>query len=54
MDLFLAVGVLFGIGYAAGFGMSVLGTQLRGAQSQFRPQSSLRNFDYREDPAWTR
>ena len=54
MDLFIAVGVLFGIGYAAGVGMSALGTQVRGLQGHFKPQSSLRNFDYREDPAWTR
>jgi hypothetical protein len=54
MDLFLAVGVLFGIGYAAGFGVSLLGSQVSSARSQFRPQSSLRDFDYREDPAWTR
>jgi hypothetical protein len=54
MSLFLAVGVLFGIGYAAGFGISALGSQPRGLQGHFRPQSSLRNFDTREDPAWTR
>jgi hypothetical protein len=54
MDLFLAVGVLFVIGYGAGFGISALGTQMRGLRGQYRPQSSLRNFDYREDPAWTR
>lgn len=52
MDLFFAVGVLFGIGYAAGFGLRALGSQHRGAR--YRPMSSLRDFDYREDPVWTR
>ena len=52
MDLFFAVGVLFGIGYAAGFGLRALGSQKRG--SRYRPMSSLRDFDYREDPVWTR
>jgi len=52
MALFLAVGGLFGIGYAAGFGVRALGAQRRG--SRYRPMSSLRDFDYREDPVWTR
>ena len=54
MDLFIAVGVLFGIGYAAGFGVRALGTQIRGMRTRYRPISSLRDFDYREDPVWTR
>ena len=54
MDLFLAVGVLFGIGYAAGFGVRALTTRMQGWRGQYRPMSSLRDFDYREDPAWTR
>ncbi|NOT41076.1 MAG: hypothetical protein HOP13_11340 [Alphaproteobacteria bacterium] len=52
MDLFFAVGVLFGIGYVAGFGLRALGTHKRG--SRYRAMSSLRDFDYREDPVWTR
>jgi len=54
MDLFIAVGVLFGIGYAAGFGMRALGAQVNGWRGQYRPASSLRDFDYREDPVWMR
>ena len=54
MDLFIAVGVLFGIGYAAGFGVRALGTQMNGWRGRYRPVSSLRDFDYREDPVWMR
>ena len=54
MDLFIAVGVLFGIGYAAGFGVRALGTHMFAMRTRYRPMSSLRDFDYREDPVWTR
>jgi hypothetical protein len=52
MELLIAVGVLFGMGYAAGFGVRALGT--RKAPSKYRPSSSLRDFEYREDPVWMR
>lgn len=51
MDLFVAVGILFSMGYLAGFGMRSLSAN---KQSRYRPMSSLRDFDYREDPVWTR
>ena len=55
MDLFVAVGVLFGIGYAAGFGVRSLTAHMRDMRTRYRPMSSLRGeFDYREDAAWTR
>jgi hypothetical protein len=54
MDLFIAVGVLFSIGYGAGFGVRALGTQMRGWGGRYKPVSSLRDFDYREDPVWMR
>ena len=54
MDLFFAVGVLFVIGYAAGFGVRSLRAHRREARARYRPMSSLREFDYREDPVWTR
>ena len=54
MDLFVAVGVLFAIGYAAGFGFRSLTAHMRDQRSPYRPTSSLRDFDYREDPVWTR
>jgi hypothetical protein len=52
MELLIAVGVLFGMGYAAGFGVRALGT--RPSKSKYRPMSSLRDFEYREDPVWMR
>lgn len=52
MELFIAVGVLFGMGYAAGFGVRALGS--RKAKARYRPMSSLRDFEYREDPVWMR
>lgn len=52
MELFIAVGVLFGMGYAAGFGVRALG--VRQAKAKYRPMSSLRDFEYREDPVWMR
>jgi hypothetical protein len=54
MDLFVAVGVLFAIGYAAGFGVRTVSAHMRTARSRYRPMSSLRDFDYREDQVWTR
>jgi hypothetical protein len=54
MDLFMAVGVLFAIGYAAGFGTRSLSAHMKELRTRYRPMSSLRDFDYREDPAWTR
>ena len=51
MDLFVAVGILFSMGYLAGFGLRSLSAN---KQSRYRPMSSLRDFDYREDPVWTR
>lgn len=54
MDLFVAVGILFAIGYAAGFGFRSLTAHMREQRSLYRPMSSLRDFDHREDPAWTR
>lgn len=55
MDFIIAVGVLFGMGYAAGFGVRALATPKRGWHSRYRPMSSLRgDFDYREDPVWNR
>jgi len=54
MDLFLAVGVLFGIGYGVGFGVRALGAHMRAWRGRHRPMSSLRDFDYSEDPVWTR
>ena len=51
MDLFVAVGILFSMGYLAGFGLRSLSAH---KQSRYRPMSSLRDFDYREDPVWTR
>jgi hypothetical protein len=53
MDLFVAAGVLFAIGYAAGFGVRAV-SAMRGGRSRYRPMSSLRDFDYREDQVWTR
>jgi len=47
MDLFIAVGVLFGIGYAAGFGVRALATHMFAMRTRYRPMSSLRHFDYR-------
>ena len=54
MDLFIAVGVLFGMGYAAGFGVRALGARMQDWRMRYRPMSSLRDFDYREDPVWMR
>jgi hypothetical protein len=54
MELLIAVGVLFGMGYAAGFGVRALGTHMRQSKSRYRPSSSLRDFEYREDPVWMR
>jgi hypothetical protein len=54
MDLFFAVGVLFAIGYAAGFGVRSLSAHVRESRPRYRPMSSLRDFDYREDPVWMR
>jgi len=54
MVLFVAVGVLFGMGYGAGFGLRALTAQRKQARARFRPMSSMREFDYREDPVWTR
>lgn len=54
MDLFVAVGVLFAIGYAAGFGVRTVTAHMRPSRSRYRPASSLRDFDYREDPVWMR
>ncbi len=54
MDLFVAVGVLFAIGYAAGFGVRTVSAYMRASRTRYRPMSSLRDFDYREDPVWTR
>jgi hypothetical protein len=54
MDLFVAVGVLFAIGYAAGFGVRTLSAHRRETRLRYRPMSSLRDFDYREDPVWMR
>lgn len=54
MELLIAVGILFGMGYGAGFGVRALTARKAVAQSRFRPTSSLRDFDFREDPVWTR
>jgi hypothetical protein len=55
MDFVIAVGVLFLMGYAAGFGVRALATPKRGWHARYRPMSSLRgDFDYREDPVWSR
>jgi hypothetical protein len=55
MDLIIAVGVLFGLGYAAGFGLRALDKPKRsGWHARYRPMSSLGHFDYREDPVWNR
>lgn len=54
MELFVAVGVLFGMGYGAGFGVRALAAYRKAAHARFKPVSSLREFDYREDPVWTR
>jgi uncharacterized membrane protein len=51
MDLFVAVGILFAIGYAAGFGVRTVSAHLRDQRPRYRPMSSLRNF---EEQAWTR
>ncbi len=54
MELFVAVGILFGMGFGAGFGVRALSASRKAAQSRFKPLSSLREFDFREDPVWTR
>ena len=55
MNLLIAVGILFGFGYAAGFGVRALAAYRSSvARSRFRPASSLREFDFREDPVWSR
>ena len=54
MELFVAVGVLFSMGYGAGFGVRALAAYRKAAHTRFKPVSSLREFDYREDPVWTR
>lgn len=54
MDLFIAVGILFGMGYGAGFGVRAFAAHKKSSRSRFKPMSSLREFDFREDPVWTR
>ncbi|MEQ1754136.1 MAG: hypothetical protein ABL973_08375 [Micropepsaceae bacterium] len=54
MDLFIAVGILFGMGYGAGFGVRAFAAYKKMSRSRFKPMSSLREFDFREDPVWTR
>jgi hypothetical protein len=55
MDFVIAVGVLFLIGYGAGFSVRALSTPKRSWHARYRPMSSLRgDFDYREDPVWNR
>jgi len=55
MELLVAVGILFGMGFGAGFGVRALSARKAAVvQSRFKPMSSLREFDFREDPSWTR
>jgi hypothetical protein len=54
MELLVAVGILFGMGYGAGFGVRALAARKAMVRSRFKPMSSLREFDFREDPSWTR
>lgn len=54
MDLLIAVGILFGLGYGAGFGVRELAARRAAGKSRFKPMSSLREFDFREDPVWSR
>ncbi len=54
MELLIAVGILFGMGYGAGFGVRALSARKAAAPSRFKPMSSLRQYDFREDPVWTR
>jgi hypothetical protein len=55
MNLLIAVGILFAFGFGAGFGVRALAAHRRTvARSRFRPASSLREFDFREDPVWSR
>ena len=51
MDLFVAVGILFAIGYAAGFGVRTISAHMRNQRPGYRPMSSLRDFG---EQAWTR
>lgn len=54
MELFIAVGILFGMGYGAGFGVRALAANRKSTRPRFKPMSSLREFEFREDPVWTR
>jgi hypothetical protein len=54
MDLFIAVGVLFGMGYGVGYGARALLIQIRRWRFDREREALLAEFDYREDPAWTR
>lgn len=54
MVLFIAVGILFGLGFGAGFGVRALAAHRKAPRARFKTMSSLREFDFREDPVWTR
>jgi len=70
VELIIPVAILFGIGFGAGFGVRALVARKAEAQSRhvdthpeqalpirapsFKPRSSLREFDLREDPLWGR
>jgi len=70
VDLIIPVAILFGIGFGAGFGVRALVARKAETQSRidqtnpkqalsikapsFKPRSSLREFDLREDPLWGR
>lgn len=54
MDLFIAVGVLFAIGYAAGYGIRASISFARRARVR-REREPIEEFDYLvEGPAWMR
>ncbi len=53
MEMFIAVGVLFGTGYVTGYGVRVLITQVRGLYVR-REREVIPEIDYTEGPAWMR
>ncbi len=70
MELIIPVAILFGIGFGAGFGVRAIVARRTETKSRvdqtnptqaasikapsFKPRSSLREFDLREDPLWGR
>jgi hypothetical protein len=69
VEVIIPVAILFGIGFGAGFGVRMLMARKAEQQAaiapaagqpvaimppSFKPRSSLRAFDLREDPLWGR